>query len=126
MQAGTAATVLIVDDSEPQRLLVRTILEKQGYAITEATSGEEAVRQLSTRDFAVVLLDLNLPEGRGDMVVQWILMNRPQLQSRVVIVSADPESIPRDSLLSRLKIPFLAKPFRVRELLSAVGRIATV
>lgn len=60
--------VLVVDDDADWRETLRIILEDQGYEVTEASDGEEALSRLSEEAFAVALLDLRMPGMNGDEV----------------------------------------------------------
>lgn len=112
--------VLTVDDDPAQRELLREILEANGYSVEAAATGKAAIEKLSVTDYAVILLDLGLPEGRGELVVQWVLANRPHLKARIILMSGDPLSPARDVLVSKLRMRFLAKPYGIREVLEAV------
>src|SRR5271156_1261317 len=63
---GTAkANILLVDDREDKRLAMETILAELGQNIVMASSGREALRCLLNQDFAVILLDVNMPGMDG-------------------------------------------------------------
>jgi adenylate cyclase len=81
-------TVLIVDDDEQHRQLVRTTLEAQGWAVTEATNGRHAIRALASGLPDVVLLDLMMPEMDGFQVVATLQENPAWRQVPVIIVTA--------------------------------------
>jgi signal transduction histidine kinase len=57
--------VLIVDDQEPNRLLLRDLLEARGYEVSEAVSGPEALAAIARRRPDVVLLDVSMPGMDG-------------------------------------------------------------
>jgi len=59
------AKILIVDDTEPNRLAFRTILESPRHEIFEARDGLEALHQIIDHDFAVILLDIRMPNMGG-------------------------------------------------------------
>jgi signal transduction histidine kinase len=63
--AGQSAGVLLVDDQPARLLTYRAILEPLGEDLHEASSGRDALRQLMLRDFAVILLDVNMPDIDG-------------------------------------------------------------
>jgi type IV pilus assembly protein PilB len=65
--------VLLVDDDEDQRLMMRTLLENEGYEITEASDGEKALDILKEDpDFSLMILDLTMPKVDGREVLQRI------------------------------------------------------
>ena len=55
------ATVLLVEDTEDNRFMMRRLLEMSGYEVVEATNGEEAVRLAETARPHLILMDLSLP-----------------------------------------------------------------
>ena len=59
------AQILIVEDKDSLRTMLRHALERQGHAVLEARDQPEAVRLLQQKQPAVVLSDLRLPEGDG-------------------------------------------------------------
>ena len=55
------ATVLLVEDTEDNRFMMRRLLEMAGYGVVEATNGEEAVRFAQSERPDIILMDLSLP-----------------------------------------------------------------
>ena len=55
-------TVLLVEDTEDNRFMMRRLLEMSGYNVVEATNGEEAVKLAETESPGLILMDLSLPE----------------------------------------------------------------
>jgi signal transduction histidine kinase len=60
-----AANILLVDDNPARLLSYRTILEPLGERLVEASSGKEALRRVMEEEFAVILLDVNMPDMDG-------------------------------------------------------------
>ena len=77
--------VLIVDDQEPNRLLLRDLLEARGYEVTEATSGQEALEAVAARLPDVVLLDVSMP-GMDGFEVTRRLREDPATQALPVLL----------------------------------------
>jgi diguanylate cyclase (GGDEF)-like protein len=63
--AESAAEILVVDDDPDVRTFVRAVLETDGYEVTEAASGQEAIQRLRIRRPALVLLDVMMPTMDG-------------------------------------------------------------
>lgn len=59
------ARILIVDDEESDRLLLRAILERQGHETYSAVNGEEALREYVGKGIEVVITDLQMPKMHG-------------------------------------------------------------
>jgi two-component system response regulator AtoC len=77
-------SILIVDDEAPIRGLIKRMLGKEDYAVSEAKSVETAHRQLERRKFDLILLDLKLPDGLGLEILEKISV---EYRNRVIIVS---------------------------------------
>jgi len=65
-QSGAASpTILVVDDYEDTRVMIRSALEARGYRVLEATNGEEAVEAARHECPDLILMDLNMPQMDG-------------------------------------------------------------
>jgi PAS domain S-box-containing protein len=111
-----AGLVLLVDDEEAVRGLARRVLERGGYRVVEAASGDAALAALADHDGAVraIVLDLTMPGLTGETTLQEIRRRHPAVP---VIVSSG--YIPEDEGALG-GAPFLAKPYRPSELVDAV------
>ena len=120
--------VLIVDDDDDIRDVVRELLEDEGYVVEEARHGEEALRFLkkATSPF-VVLLDLRMPVLDGAAVINAISKDK-SLQKRhaYILATADNRTLPLSFVqqLTHLQIPVLPKPFEERRLFDLVSTSA--
>lgn len=118
-----AGHILVVDD-EPLNsdLLVRQ-LEKEGYSLTVAASGQEAIDIMSVEQFDLVLLDIMMPEVSGYDVLQFITSeNRIKDCTSVIMTSAITD---RDAITQCINMgaeDYLTKPFQMRIVKSRVWR----
>jgi CheY-like chemotaxis protein len=76
--------ILVVDDHEDLRTLIKLFLESRGYNVLEAASGAEAIRKAITADPKFILLDLRLPDMSGLEVVR--VLRTVSLTAHVPIV----------------------------------------
>ena len=109
--------VLVVDDEVQIRKLLRLCLEKEGYAVFEAGSLEEGLRQVGAVKPGVVLLDLGLPDGDGRDLLQ-IVRKRGDVPVIVLSVRDSEEEI--TGLLDAGADDYLIKPFGVGELMARI------
>ncbi len=111
-----AGLVLLVDDEEAVRGLARRVLERGGYQVLEAGSGEDALALMKQHPASVraVVLDLTMPGLGGEATLQQLRQIRPDLP---VIVSSG--YVPEEEG-TMAGVPFLAKPYRPSELVDAV------
>jgi CheY-like chemotaxis protein len=89
MRAGPEkVNVLVVDDSADKRLALGAILEELGQNIVEARSGREALRELLRQDFAVVLLDVNMPGMDGFETAAMIRQRKNSEHTPIIFITA--------------------------------------
>lgn len=119
---GAALPVLVVDDEEIIRVVVRRALARDGWLVEEAADGPTALALLldPDRDFAAVVLDLSLPGMPGESVYARLRGERPELLSRVILSSGLPGALADTSGAA-----ILAKPFEVTALRTLVRRVAS-
>jgi signal transduction histidine kinase/CheY-like chemotaxis protein len=114
---GTGLVVL-VDDEDAVRGLARRVLERSGYQVIEATSGERALTTLDEHAGAVraVVLDLTMPGLSGEATLLAIRRRHPRVP---VVVSSGYVPDEEGALAG---VPFLAKPYRPADLIDTVAR----
>jgi DNA-binding response OmpR family regulator len=115
-------SMLVVEDEEKIRTLIKIYLEKEGYEVLEAQDGEEALAVFKKFDPCIVILDLMLPKLDGEIVCQTI---RGDMKSEVPIIMLTAKN-DEASCIKGLKMgadDYITKPFRPLEL---VARIETV
>src|SRR5271170_7294917 len=78
------ASILIVDDKPEKLLSLEVVLEDLGQRIVRASSGREALRHLLVEEFAVILLDVNMPDMDGFEAAA-LMRKRPSLQHVPII-----------------------------------------
>ena len=120
-----ARTVLVVDDEQVVRLVMRRFMQRTGWTVVEAESAEQALAWLDGAAMPeLVICDLNLPGLSGADLCQRITALRPALASRLVLTSGDPGSACRELEHAALDCPILGKPFSLAELGQMVDRVA--
>ena len=123
-QDTAGRTVLVVEDEDVVRGLVRTVLEGVGFKVLVARNGEEAFALAAKHHVDVLLSDLALPQLSGQEVVERLRASYPEL--KVVYMSGYSESgIFSDGVLPP-GTAFLAKPFTFSELTDVVQRLLPV
>lgn len=108
-------TILIIEDDPPVRNLMATTLKAHGYPYISAKNGAEAIREASTHNPDIVLLDLGLPDIDGNEV---ILSIRSWSNVPIIVISARTEDSDKIEALDAGADDYLTKPFSVEELLA--------
>jgi DNA-binding NtrC family response regulator len=118
--SSSRSPVLIVEDRDSLRTMLRHALEAQGHRVVEAQDEPEAVDQLRTADPAVVLTDLRLPRGDGFGVLRAAKEYDPELP--VIVMTAYGSIQDAVFAMKQGALDFLAKPVDPDHLQLLVGR----
>ena len=107
--------VLVVDDDAAINDMLVTYLNRNGYDVSSAYSGTEAVLLMKTESFDLVILDLMLPGLSGEQVLEKIKESR---QTPVIGLSAKDDAKSKIELLRNGADDYITKPFDLEELLA--------
>lgn len=118
--------VLVVDDSDTMRQLVRSMLEPEGYSLRDACDGVQGLAALrASEQPQVVLLDYRMPNMDGWEVLQTVAASgSPLTDHEYIVISAEASTFPSAyiELLRRMSIRILPKPFGRDALVGAVAQ----
>jgi two-component system phosphate regulon response regulator OmpR len=124
---GEAADIgrhlLIVDDDDRIRDLLREFLARAGFRVTTAGDAAAARRQLATLDFDLVVLDVMMPGEDGFSLIRWLRDGGPSRATPVLMLTARDAASDRIEGLLLGADDYLAKPFEPQELLLRIGAI---
>jgi two-component system KDP operon response regulator KdpE len=109
--------ILLIEDEPQMRRFLRVTLQSHGYALIEASTGEEGLAQAATRNPDLILLDLGLPDLDGLEVLSRI---REWSQVPVIILSAREQELDKIRALDAGADDYLTKPFSAGELLARI------
>lgn len=115
--------VLVVDDDPAICRALSKALILAGYEALPAESGDEALATLAERHIDVMLIDLRIPDIRGDVVFELAAAINPHLRTAALFMTGD-ISERAHRLIVSCGCPYLRKPFELRELIDAVARLA--
>ena len=117
--------VLVVDDEPALREIVKTILQKTGFRVLEASSGEDALNRLNVTpdNVDLIILDLNMPGMGGHKCLAEISERFPK--TKVLVASGYIPDNDYQLLVDTGASGFLAKPYGYKEMLEAVERSLT-
>lgn len=114
--SSAEAHVLVVDDDEPTRQLLRRMLELQGYRVSEAEDGLAALEQALAGRPDVVLMDIKMPRMGGVEAIQRLKAEAPTSGIPVIVVCARGDGADMSAGLDAGADEFLTKPVNQREL----------
>jgi len=118
-----ARKILVVDDEPDLVELVSYNLRKEGFDVSSASDGEEALNKIRKENFNLIVLDLMLPGIQG-MELCRMLRNDPKTKNLpVIMVTAKGEEIDRVIGLETGADDYMAKPFSPRELVARVKAV---
>ncbi|MCY8232785.1 response regulator transcription factor [Priestia filamentosa] len=112
-----AARILIVDDEERIRRLLKMYLEREGYAIDEASNGDDAVAKALETDYDMILLDIMMP-GKDGLEVCKII--REKKSTPIAMLTAKGEEANRVQGFEIGADDYIVKPFSPREVVLRV------
>ena len=88
MDKEEQANILVVDDLPEKLLVFSSILEELGQNLVMVRSGSEALREVLHREFAVILLDVNMPDIDGIETAELIRQHRKTAHTPIIFVTA--------------------------------------
>lgn len=119
-----ALPILVIEDERSVMSYIKTALERNGYKVVPIETGVEALERLKTDKFLGVISDMRTPGGvDGADVHTWLSKNRPDLASRMLLITGDTVNEETAAALLRTGVPYIEKPFRVQQLLAAIDKI---
>jgi phosphate regulon transcriptional regulator PhoB len=116
-------TILVVEDEKDIRDLVRFHLEKEGYAVREAETGEEALQRVAGERPALLVLDLMLPGTDGLEVCRRLRSSSATASVPIVMLTARAGEVDRVLGLEMGADDYIIKPFSPRELVARVRAV---
>jgi DNA-binding response OmpR family regulator len=126
MQFSRSSTRVLVVDDEPAICKALTMaLSRAGFDAIAAQTGEGALAILRSERVDVLVLDLRIPDTRGDVIFELAAAIQPPLRTQTLFLTGDiSERALR--LIAACKCPSLRKPFELREFTEAVGALSPI
>ena len=117
--------VLIVDDEPSITRALAIACERAGLDVLSTTSAEEAHQMVRRQHVDVLIVDLRMPEMRGDVFFHLATSIQPHLRHQTLFITGDISSRAQE-LIAACGTPFLRKPFELADVLQTVRALAPV
>ena len=114
------AHILVVDDDDGIRELVKEFLNKNNYLVSTAKSSEDALEKVKIIKFDLIVLDIMMPGKSG---LEFTIENKKKLFTPILLLTAKGEVSERVEGLEVGADDYLAKPFEPRELILRINNI---
>ena len=121
----TRATVLVVEDFEDNRFMMRRLLEMSGYRVVEAVNGNQAVESAATESPDIILMDLSLPQLDGLAATRRIRAQDELQKVPIVAVSAHDSADFHAEALAAGCNEYVTKPIDFDQLVELLNRLTT-
>ncbi|BCS52070.1 response regulator [Geobacter sp. SVR] len=113
--------ILVVDDEENARITLSKILCREGFEVTSAGNGYEALNYLRCHQVELIITDINMPEMDGMMFLREL--NRLHPASNVIMITAYGEVESYIEAMNLGAFEYINKPVKVEELLKVIDKI---
>lgn len=117
------ANILVVDDDQPTRVLVKATLEGAGHGVKESANGAECLLAANSFPLDLILLDVNMPVMDGFQTLHALKSNPATQPIPVVMLTARAAETDMVQGWQEGVDFYLTKPFTVEELLAVVARV---
>ena len=114
------AHILVVDDDDGIRELVKQFLKKNNYLVTTAKNAEDALEKVKIIKFDLIVLDIMMPGKSG---LEFTNENKKKLHTPIILLTAKGEASDRIEGLEIGADDYLAKPFEPKELILRINNI---
>lgn len=115
--------ILVVEDNDRNRRLMRILLKSKGYEVIEATTGEEAMNYLKDQKPDLILMDIQLPHTDGLELTRKIKSTKATSDIPIVAVTAYAMKGDRERILEAGCDGYISKPVNTREVPLVIAKI---
>ena len=122
-----APTILIVEDDEVTSYMLEFLLQREGYTVTKANDGKEALKLIeSSKPFDIVLLDIMVPYINGFELVSHIRSQPAWEKTPILMLSGKSQEKDIIKALDSGATDYIVKPFQPGEVLARIRKAALV
>ena len=114
------AHILVVDDDDGIRLLVKKYLNENNFLVTTSENAEDAIKKIEIIKFDLIVLDIMMPGKSG---LEFIQENKKKIETPIILLTAKGEAYERVTGLEVGADDYLPKPFDPKELVLRIQNI---
>ena len=115
--------ILIIEDNEKNRKLVRDVLQVKGYKTIESETAEEGLKLASEQPLALILMDIQLPGMDGITALKQLKAEAQTKSIPVIAVTASAMTYNRQTMLAEGFDGYQSKPISVKDFLGELERV---
>jgi DNA-binding NtrC family response regulator len=115
---GEPARILVVDDDESVRNVLKTILEGEGYTVDTAENGKGAIEKTKTNSYNLALIDVRLPDMEGTKLLAAINETSPKMVK--IMVTGYPSMRSAIEAVNKGADGYILKPIKIENLLNTI------
>jgi DNA-binding NtrC family response regulator len=115
--------ILVVDDEAALRTVLSSELHTEGYMVSTASDGDEAIDLLQSHSFDLILLDIKMPRVDGFQVLRYVKEKLPHIKVIMLTGFADLKNAIESKKLGAED--FISKPYDLVDLLATIERVLT-
>ncbi len=109
-------TILLIDDVEENRIILKYRLEKEGFAVITASNGKEGLEKLEQENICIIFLDINMPVMDGHTFLNKIKADSRYSKIPIIIITALDETGEVIKSLRAGACGYLTKPFSMEQI----------
>jgi twitching motility two-component system response regulator PilH len=117
-----ARRILVVDDSATEQQAIRNPLVADGFQVVVASNGDEALQQLETEEFDLMVLDVIMPGKNGFQIARMVRNDARWAKLPIVMVTSKDGAADRFWGMKQGATEYITKPFKTAELVDAVRK----
>lgn len=114
--------ILVVEDDDGNRELIKELLSFQGYEVVGANSGKQALTQLHENTINLILMDISLPDTTGFALMKRIRLNDALTHIPIIALTAHVRPADAEAAISAGAACHISKPVQIQKLLSEIDR----
>ncbi len=115
---GERARIIVVDDDEDIRKVLKTILEEEGYVVDTAENGKEAIKKSNAKFYNLALIDIRLPDMEGTKLLSAIKETTPKMVK--IMITGYPSLQNAIEAVNKGADAYILKPFDMGKVLNRI------